>query len=567
MFFNLDTVSPAKASGFCLLLLTTILTITMTSAQEQPYFVDAVEVHVVNIDVVVTDSKDRPVTGLTRDDFELLVDGEPVALSNFFAVSEGRPVLVSGAEAESPEATATLPESQQLNMIVLVDDSSLHGPERREALTALHQFLSQRTGIGQRIMLVRYSDSLEILSELSDDPKPIMDGIDTIRSSAPGGVGRFAEWSRIVRSIELGAYEVEHQDMMLHEIRTYAKSLRHDCRLKIGMLKSFIDRLVGLKGRKAIVFVSDGMPMRPGESLFELYNSHFGGNANALFQAGQFSIKHDIDGLIEHANASRVTFYTMNSGGWSNNSLMSRAGAAMATSIISRDMAAMADINHAESLSGMAEDTGGKALRRASLEAFQHVAEDLDAYYSLGFVPADPDRVTTRKIKVKVRGKGLNLRYRRGFRALSQAEKLEYEAIADLLSGSEENPLQISIEVGSSGRKGGRTYIVPVTVRVPTDGLAFIQDGDSYRASLVIHVTGEDARGTVDPYSATVPISLPEQVYTSGGVPEIIYEVELRLRKGMTKISVSVADELGGDRASAAVRVEVAKDGSVAVQS
>jgi VWFA-related protein len=566
MNLNVDTVSLVKVTSFCLLVLTTFLPAPTAGAQEQPYFIDAVVVHVVNIDVVVTDSKDRPVTGLTRDDFELLVDGEPVELSNFFAICEGRPVRVAG-ETDSPEAGAILPESQQLNMIVLVDDSSLHGSERREALSALRQFLGQRTGAGQRIMLVRYSDGLEVHSELTDDPKEVMAGIDKIKSSAPGGVGRFAEWSRIVRSIELGAYEVEHDGMMLHEIRTYAKSLRHDCRVKIGLLESFIDRLVGLNGRKAIVFVSDGMPMRPGESLFELYYSHFGGSGNAMLQASQFSIRNDIDGLINHANASRVTFYTLNSGGWSGNSLMNRAGAVTATAIISRDMAAMADMNHTETLSEMAEDTGGKALRRASLQAFQHVAEDLDAYYSLGFVPADPDRVTTRSVKVKVRGKGLNLRYRRGFRALSQDEMLGYEAMADLLSGSDENPLQISIEVGSSSRKDGRAYIVPVTVRVPTDGLAFIQDGNTYRASLVIHVTGEDARGTVDPFSATVPIALPEHVYTSGGVPEIVYEVEVKLRKGMTRISVSVSDELGGDRATTAAQVEVTKDGSVAVQS
>jgi VWFA-related protein len=567
MYLNVNNMSLGGVNWCLLLLPAIVLLAPAAGAQELPYFVDAVDVHVVNIEVVVTDSKDRPVTGLSRDDFELLVDGKPVELSNFFAVTEGRPVMIAGSELNAPEAATTLPESQQLNMIVLVDDSSLHGTERREALAALRQFLGQRAGAGQRIMLVRYSDSLEVHSELTDDGAKVMAGIDKIESSVPGGVGRFAEWSRIVRTIELGAYEAEHQDMMLHEIRTYAKSLRHDCRQKISMLKSFIDRLVGLKGRKAVVFVSDGMPMRPGESLFELYNSHFGGNASAMLQAGQFSIKHDIDSLIDHANASRVTFYTMNSGGWSGNSLMTRAGAVTATSIISRDMAAMADINHTETLSGMAEDTGGKALRRASLEAFQHVADDLDAYYSLGFVPADPGRVTTRKIKVNVRGKGLSLRYRRGFRALSQEEQLQYEAMADLLSGSEENPLQISVEVGSNGRKQGRAFVVPMTVRVPTDGLAFIQDGDTFRASLVIHVTGEDDRGTVDPFSATVPISLPENVYTSGGVPEIVYELEVKLRKGSTRISVAVSDELGGDRATTAAQVEVAKDGATAVRS
>src|SRR5688572_2273247 len=46
-------------------------------------FLDRVDVEVVNVDVVVTDAKRQPVLDLALEDFELLVDGQPVEVSYF----------------------------------------------------------------------------------------------------------------------------------------------------------------------------------------------------------------------------------------------------------------------------------------------------------------------------------------------------------------------------------------------------------------------------------------------------------------------------------------------------
>ena len=67
-------------------------------------YVETVDVTVVNLDVYVTDKKGEPVTGLTRDDFEVFENGRPVAISNFFAVEDRRPVdsqpLVAAGQPE-----------------------------------------------------------------------------------------------------------------------------------------------------------------------------------------------------------------------------------------------------------------------------------------------------------------------------------------------------------------------------------------------------------------------------------------------------------------------------------
>src|SRR3954447_26980897 len=51
-----------------------------------PPLVEKIEVSVVNVDVTVTDRRGQPVSGLTRDDFEILEDGKPQPISNFYVV-------------------------------------------------------------------------------------------------------------------------------------------------------------------------------------------------------------------------------------------------------------------------------------------------------------------------------------------------------------------------------------------------------------------------------------------------------------------------------------------------
>jgi VWFA-related protein len=556
------TVSVAGAFyGGLVLLLVAVVGISAVTAQERPYFVDAIDVDVVNIDVVVTDRKGDPITGLTRDDFVLLVDGEPIELTNFFAVSEQRQVVRSSGAAEPeppPEAEAALPESQQLNMVVFIDDASLQPSGRRIAFAALREFLKLRSGDGQRIMLVRYADGLKIHSELTDDHEEIIAGIDEIESMVPPGMQRFSEWTRILQEIE-GAVSTKE----VEEIGFYAESVRHDCRVKIALMKRFIDTLSGLNGRKAIVLVSGGMPIRPGQEFFTIIMDD---PSAALFRAQRYSIHRDLEELTEYANANRVTFHTLNSGGWTAFELQSTVSSFFHSAVVTNELTSIADWNHTESLSTMAVETGGQALRKASLATFQQVANDLDSYYSLGFAPQAEETPTVHQVKVKVNREGVKLRYRSGFRAITQEERLANQTVAALISGSDENPLLATLELGDGRKSGRKKFIVPIKVRFPSEMLAFIEDGDSWKASVVFHITAQGEGGEhIDPVKGSLPVTLPDDAYSNGYMPKIFYEMELRVRQGRTKISISVHDELGDVTSDLVETIDVNKQGAVTV--
>src|SRR5688500_5203049 len=61
-------------------------------------FGESVDVNVVNVEVYVTDKQGRPVTGLRREDFDLLEDGKKVEVTNFEALT--------GASRPAPSAPA-----------------------------------------------------------------------------------------------------------------------------------------------------------------------------------------------------------------------------------------------------------------------------------------------------------------------------------------------------------------------------------------------------------------------------------------------------------------------------
>jgi VWFA-related protein len=585
----------------CVVLACLVLLAAVTSeAQEAqptppPLFSDAIDVELVNIDVIVTDKKGEAVTGLTREDFEILEDGKAVEISNFWAINDRRPVMLATGTAEvgvgvqELEPDAPLPVSQHLNMVVFIDDLELQPAGRKEALDALREFLGERMGGGQRIMLVRYNGSLEVITEMTSNPSEVIAGIEQVEEMMPASRVRFNEWVQLVRQLETDAWtptdaqEAQMVDNMAwQQVVSYAQSVQHETRVKLKLLIDFVGSLAGLPGRKAIVLVSDGIAARPAESLFlAVYRGEGDQNmaaGKAMLEAKRFSSDRQIKLLTEQANANRVTFYTINSGGWSKQNLLHKSTTIFQSGqaggrqgygapMLAQEMSDTTDINHSETLERLAVATGGQALRRASVEALHQVANDLDSYYSLGFVPTNMEDTEQRKIKVKVKQKGLKLRYRKDYRIRTYDERLASEAVAALMADTfEDDPIRARLEIGSDIKTEKGAFLVPVTVKILTDELAFLQDGDRWRAEVVLYMSAKDARGNIiQPVKATLPVSIPNDIYMGEAIPELTYDTALRVRKGEIKVAVSIYDEIGGVGGALASSLVIAEDGAVTV--
>src|SRR5690242_2792956 len=79
-----------------------------TPPLQTPDTVIRINVNLVQVDAVVTDARDRPVTDLQAADFEILQDRKPQVITNFSYISVGQAVAGTAA-SRPPSATGAPP--------------------------------------------------------------------------------------------------------------------------------------------------------------------------------------------------------------------------------------------------------------------------------------------------------------------------------------------------------------------------------------------------------------------------------------------------------------------------
>src|SRR5205085_2227636 len=116
------------------------------SARAQEKLVESIEVHVVNVDVVVTDRAGNRVPGLTKNDFELFENGKPQSITNFYEVRPDEvdaPHMTSLTPAGPVASDTPSPEARARHIVVFIDDYSVEPRTRAQLLASLHKFVAQ----------------------------------------------------------------------------------------------------------------------------------------------------------------------------------------------------------------------------------------------------------------------------------------------------------------------------------------------------------------------------------------------------------------------------------------
>ncbi len=117
-------------------------------AQDSPLpdlFSEAIDVRVVNVEVVVTDREGNRIRGLTANDFELLVDGEPAPIAYFTEIDEGIVRAAPPTGVEIAEAIPALHTGEEVgtNFLVFIDDFFSIRQHRDGVLRRLEEDLAQ----------------------------------------------------------------------------------------------------------------------------------------------------------------------------------------------------------------------------------------------------------------------------------------------------------------------------------------------------------------------------------------------------------------------------------------
>jgi len=548
-------------------------------------FGESIEVRVVNVDVFVTDRHGARVSGLTRDDFILEVDGKPVPISNFYAEVAGRPVPAATTAAAVPPVAAappggTVPLEQRMRVALVIDHSRLSAANRRRVLNALRGFLRERLQPEDAVTVIGLAGSLDMHADFLNDPATVERILDRIsntsaRSSileterrrtfdllARGGSGGFAA---------AAADEVISAQEVLVRIRAYAEGEYQRARNTLRSLEAVIATLGGVPGRKALVYVGEGIVNQPGEDLFTVWMRRYGeGNPGALRgtprvdfnldyaqSVGRFDLLPDFQRLGRRANAAGVTLYAIDA----ESDHGSIARGAQVEAGASSEVISLIEANARAPLELLTEATGGQRIQASSrLRAeLDRMADDFDTYYSLGFTPAAGEEVDQGRIRVRVERDGFSVRHRSSFRTAAPDERAAEATLATLFYNAGDNPLGVSLEAQPRERRQDGASVLPLRVAIPLARVGLVPDGDSYRASLALYVSVKDAAGDARPVQRLpFHLAIPAERLTEATADTAHTLLPLILRPGDQQVAVGVRDELG--TVTSTVRLELADE-------
>lgn len=311
----------------CALGITPLILIPLAaSAAQQPYQFRT-KVDMVSVAVAVTDKKGNFVKDLRAEDFTVHEDGIEQKIVLFGAGLEQ-----AWMDLE-PELKEQLSGEQVMGLIL--DSSGSMEHDMRLVREAAIKFLTNvpRT---RHLVIVDFDENIRISEYASDDQRLIADRIYDVEAEG---------WTALYDAVA-----------------------------------TFLERVNGHSGRKALVIYSDGVDSRSALGMGE---------------------------CLDMVRSSDVTIHTIQLGGSSRSSDVSRR------------------FSEGAFLRQISELTGGSHAMPNSLEQldrfYDRILEELYSQYTLGYVSSNAKADGRfRKISVKLKRDGLNVRARRGYRGPSK---------------------------------------------------------------------------------------------------------------------------------------------------
>src|SRR5688572_14948644 len=239
-------------------------------AQNETYFSEVLEVRVTNVDVVVTGRDGKPVTGLTREDFELYENGVRKDISNFLEMRGGP----TAALTEVPAGTTAVPvpateDIRRRDITIFVDNSVLHPLRRNQILPRLKEFVARNVRPGDSVSIASWSPSLKIELEPTSDRAAIDAAVEKLKSATSAAAISAQRKEEFYRQIALlirahaeksrppGAPpEKPPWSQGINEARSYAMNASHEMKQRIEALRSVIAWRRGVDGRKILVLLT-----------------------------------------------------------------------------------------------------------------------------------------------------------------------------------------------------------------------------------------------------------------------------------------------------------------------
>ena len=477
--------------------------------------------------------------------------GRPVKISNFYAIEGRQPVAETAASSLSvdtplPERLELLPEDEQLHLVVYVDNFNIRPFNRNRTFRRLREFLTKKLQRGDRVMLVTFDRSLKYRHPFTSNPDLVASALFDLEKLTGHALHYDSEHRDVMRAI----VETDELSRVSHRVTQFAESRFNDMTFALEGLREIVDSLAGVSGRKALLYVSDGIPMTPGEDLFHALQHKYQ-DTGVLSRMRDFDLSRRFTLLTDAANTNQVTIYTIDAAGlrvaFSGTAEQGRYGD---TPGLWQVVESMKVHNLQGPLLFMAERTGGTAIYNTNDagDGLTRVATDFGTYYSLGYLPGHSGDGRFHKIKVKTKRKGLRVRHRHGYRDKPLPARMADSTLSTLRYGFDRNPLGIALRLGGQEAHERGNYLVDLVVTIPIGNLTLVPQREFHEARVKLFVAAMDEEGSMaDVQEELVPIRIPlDELEQARGV-NFNYSMRLLMRPGGHRIAVGIRDQIGSE--------------------
>jgi VWFA-related protein len=569
-----------------------------------------VRAEIVRLDVVVTDASGALVRDLQREDFEIREDGKPQAISQFLLSS--RPPTAAASTAESAAPAPTEPGTAPVEsggpgryVVLFVDDLHIAPAHFNYTKDALHRFVAEFVGPEDRVAIVTSSgpggteeltldravlgkaiDALAVREAavapargsqltpaqaelvLRGDPSALQLAATVMRNE-PGSVlsaqgpqaaldaaGGANPASIVDAGDRAAAKEVQRQARGI-----LAEALRFS-EITLTQLDDVLRGLASLPGRKICLLVSDGFLVGMGTS--------------------DEQTRH-LRSVIDAATRSGAVVYALDTHGLTTTGGDSSTGGAAAPAGLRERVERLSAQEYRETLSAVANDTGGFLVRGTNefASGLRRMLDDNDAYYLMAYEPANTKRDGKfRKIEVRLPGrKGLVVRTRKGYLAPDDRKREpsvrkaalrpapasaapftldETAARAALAALSPDNaqPLRLAVDFVDLPPAGSQ---IVVGAHVGLSGLKWQEAGGRRHADLEVVAGVYDASGAPvgPPFGKRWTLDLTEAEQGRALTAGLAYQNRLPLGPGRFEVRLIAREPGGAPLGGAMQRLEI----------
>jgi VWFA-related protein len=516
---------------------------SIPAAQEKerpfPPVVESVDVSITSVDVVVTDSKGKRVPDLTADDFEVRQDNLPQKITNFYAVSGGKILLEDGKTIplDAPAEAAEVPRELKAHYVFFIDNLNLQPLNRNRMFKRLTEFVSQAIGPNAEGMVVTYNRSLKTRRAFTSEANDLIGAIESIELDTGGGTAQVGEQRDALQRID----DSKSVTVASNIARTYSQSLRNDIDFTVDAIKSTLDSLAGVPGRKIFLYVSEGLPAQAGYELYEAIREKYQEAAVSLDHM-DFDLNSKYALIVQAANANGVTIHALDASGLTTGDLVTADTASRQTVHLSDFTVRQ---NMQAPLKMMSEETGGIAVVNSNdwKSSLDQIAADFSNFYSLGYRSARGASDRPHKIEVLVKRKGLTVRTRRSFVEKSVETRTGEAVLSSLSYPRTDNPLKLTLSVGEPKPYDRENYLLPVRIAVPIARLGLVPSGDQYEGQFFVYFVVLDASGKQsDLQIQRQAIKIPAKDFGTAQSKDYYYDASLIVVPGGQKLSIAVRD-------------------------